>query len=441
MNSKKVKHFSLLIILLILVGSSSGFGVFIFLKGLEYIYTDSHILWSYSLWFFPLVAWGAGWLQDKYFSDSLHIGKNIYAKSSNPNFKYSLYTTLYSWLAHLFSASTGREGAAVQIASGIGLSFKKIFSDRFSDNWNQYHRTILLAAFGAGFSAALNAPLAGVLFAAEVTVIKKLQWRQIPWIAVASITSWLVIRALPLERMLLPTFPSFIYSHSVLLFCVALGITSGVLAGTFSTILIGFKKWNEKVFKNSASMMFTGAVIIVLYSLAIKTDRWSGLGTDTILDFFQIPQEWISLVHKIILTIVALAFGFRGGEFIPLVFIGGLLGNLFASSSFVDSVFTFTNSYFITSVGHNLNQLSESITLGLGAWTSLGFLAVFAGAANLPLTCTVLSIELFGLDIGPWSFLVCYLSYLASGLLLKLVKHLKLINDIKGIYSSQEENI
>jgi H+/Cl- antiporter ClcA len=53
----------------------------------------------------------------------------------------------------------------------------------------------------------------------------------------------------------------------------------------------------------------------------------------------------------------------------------------------------------------------------------MGFVAVFAGAANTPLACTIMAIELFGIQVGVYASIACVFAYLSSG-------H-------SGIYSSQ----
>ncbi len=45
----------------------------------------------------------------------------------------------------------------------------------------------------------------------------------------------------------------------------------------------------------------------------------------------------------------------------------------------------------------------------------IGFVAVFAGAANTPIASTIMAIELFGPEIGPFAALACVGSYLFSG--------------------------
>ena len=46
---------------------------------------------------------------------------------------------------------------------------------------------------------------------------------------------------------------------------------------------------------------------------------------------------------------------------------------------------------------------------------SLGFVAVFAGATNTPLACTVMAVELFGGGHVLYHAVACVLAYLCSG--------------------------
>jgi H+/Cl- antiporter ClcA len=44
-----------------------------------------------------------------------------------------------------------------------------------------------------------------------------------------------------------------------------------------------------------------------------------------------------------------------------------------------------------------------------------GFAAVFSGASNTPLACSIMAIELFGWGLAPYVVVACYVSYLTSG--------------------------
>ena len=90
---------------------------------------------------------------------------------------------------------------------------------------------------------------------------------------------------------------------------------------------------------------------------------------------------------KLLFTAVTLGAGFKGGEVTPLFFIGATLGNALA--------------YLI--------PLPPSLLAGMG------FVAVFAGAANTPIASTLMAIELFGAEAGAYTGIACVFSYLFSG--------------------------
>jgi len=48
-------------------------------------------------------------------------------------------------------------------------------------------------------------------------------------------------------------------------------------------------------------------------------------------------------------------------------------------------------------------------------FAALGFVAVFAGATNTPLACTIMGFELFGATYGVYIAAACFLAYVFSG--------------------------
>jgi H+/Cl- antiporter ClcA len=79
--------------------------------------------------------------------------------------------------------------------------------------------------------------------------------------------------------------------------------------------------------------------------------------------------------------------GFKGGEVTPLFFIGAALGNTIA---------LFTHA---------------PVDLMAG----LGFIAVFAGATNTPIACTIMGVELFGGEYVLYYAVACFTAYYFSG--------------------------
>ena len=98
------------------------------------------------------------------------------------------------------------------------------------------------------------------------------------------------------------------------------------------------------------------------------------------------PMSFGVPLWKILFTAITIGSGFKGGEFIPLVFIGTTLGSALAA-------------FLPGNHGY------------LGA---LGFVAVFGAAANTPITCTLIAIEIFGGKIGLFAALACFTAYHAS---------------------------
>ena len=86
-------------------------------------------------------------------------------------------------------------------------------------------------------------------------------------------------------------------------------------------------------------------------------------------------------------TIASLGTGFKGGEVTPLFYIGATLGNVLAP------------------------LLNVPVPLLAG----IGFVAVFAGAANTPIASTLMAMELFGAEVGAFAAVACVVSYLFSG--------------------------
>jgi H+/Cl- antiporter ClcA len=134
--------------------------------------------------------------------------------------------------------------------------------------------------------------------------------------------------------------------------------------------------------------------VIALVHLLGTTD-YLGLGVTspdpdavTIVSAFEPGgvHHW-SWAAKIVFTAVTLGSGFKGGEVTPLCFIGATLGGAMGVLGGVPVDFM----------------------------ASLGFVAVFAGAANTPLACIVMAVELFGGECVAYHAVACVIAYLTSG--------------------------
>jgi len=131
-----------------------------------------------------------------------------------------------------------------------------------------------------------------------------------------------------------------------------------------------------------------GGLAVIGLTYAVGSRDYLGLSLPLIARSFT-PQGVVlwAFALKILFTAITLGTGFKGGEVTPLFCIGATLGAAFA---------------------HLTGQ-------PIGFFAALGFVAVFAGAANTPLACVLMGIELFGAEMAVPLAAACVIAYVLSG--------------------------
>lgn len=303
-------------------------------------------------------------------------------------------------LTHLFGGSAGREGTAVQIGASIAAWFARKFRLEGVDM-----RIMLTAGVAAGFGAVFGTPLTGAVFAMEVLIIGRIQYDAIIPALIASLIGDLTVSAWQIEHFhyhieTLQQSSYFLKDSlhfdllllaKVIFAAILFGLTSFLFAGLVHEI----KNGCQQLFKSKWMVPFLGGLVIIALTLILGKPDYLSLGVNaeypgaiTIPSAFHTGgADMLSWLWKIIYTAVTLGTGFKGGEVTPLFYIGATLGNTLAGF------------------------LNAPVSL----FAALGFLAVFAGATNTPLACTIMGIELFGGEHILLFAVACFTAYIFSG--------------------------
>jgi H+/Cl- antiporter ClcA len=311
-------------------------------------------------------------------------------------------------ITHLCGGSAGREGTAVQMGgslAGIYARLCRISPDNI--------RVLLMAGIAAGFGSVFGTPLTGAIFALEVLVVGRMQYDALIPVLVASVVADFTCSAWGIHHAIYhigfaDTSGDFRLLNGALLGKVVIAAMAfGIVSQLFSALTHAIKKQFVRFIPYAPLRPVVGGVLVIALVYALGTRDYLGIGVTspepgatTILSAFTnlgaTPWSWW---WKLLFTAVTLGSGFKGGEVTPLFFIGATLGHTLAIA------------------------LGAPVDLFAG----LGFIAVFAGATNTPLACTMMGIELFGAQHAVYFAIACFIAYLFSG-------H-------TGIYSGQKRGI
>ncbi len=376
-----LKWFAIACLVGLLSGSASG----IFLLWLEWAteFRDNH-LWLIAL--LPLGGFGVGLLYH-WIGKSVEGGNNlIIDEIHEPKATIPIRMTplvLFGTVAtHFFGGSAGREGTALQMGGSLADQLSSPFKMDQEDR-----RTLLMAGISAGFASVFGTPLAGAIFGLEVLAIGRMKYSAIFPCFVAAIVGDQVTRAWGVHHTVysISVVPAF--TAQGLIFAIIAGACFGVVGMLFATATHKLSAWFKKHIKYGPLRPFVGGIVVATMVAILRTTKYIGLGIPTIVESFhkQLPP-W-DFIGKFVFTVITLGAGFKGGEVTPLFYIGATLGN----------------------------ALSYVLPLSPNLLTGMGFVAVFAGAANTPLSSTLMAIELFGDKPGVFMGIACVASYLFSG--------------------------
>lgn len=238
-------------------------------------------------------------------------------------------TTLFKLFSTVISigsgASVGREGPVVHIGSSVGSSLAQVIG--LSVEWR---RVFLACGAAAGIAATFNAPMTGMLFAAEIILVD-FQINYLSHIAISSVTATVV------SHHFLGSLPALQIPHYVLLSYkeIPLYFLLGILAGLTAILFIRSLSLVESLFDRSGLPLLLRPAVggLGVGMLALAWPQVLGVGYETIDHVLNVPLALgmmaAVLIAKLAATALSLGAGFSGGIFAPSLVLGGLLGGVF----------------------------------------------------------------------------------------------------------------
>jgi len=287
----------------------------------------------------------------------------------------ALFKSLFTALSIGCGASVGREGPVVHIGSSIGSSIAQLI--RLPAEWR---RVFLACGAAAGIAATFNAPMAGMLFAAEIILVD-FQVSYLSHIAISAVTATVVshhfLGSLPTFQV--PTYELVSYMELPLY-----GLL-GLLAGLLSILFIRLVSTVEDLL-NKAGIPFSyrpAVAGLLIGSIAISWPHVLGVGYESINLALSAEMALglmaIVLLLKLVATAGSVGAGFSGGIFAPSLVLGALLGGLF---------------------GGIAEMLFPGSVAGSAAYSLIGMGAVVAGTTLAPITAIYTIFELtYNFDI------------------------------------------
>ena len=297
-------------------------------------------------------------------------------------FKMAPLVYIGTVLTHLFGGSAGREGTGVQMGGAIADQFSRVLQ------MNRYNRKMMVViGISAGFASVFGTPLAGAVFGLEVIVIGRMRYEALLPSFLSAVFGHLTCEAWGIAHTHypVPEIPSL--TVVTVLWVILAAICFGVVAMVFSRSIVFWGNLAKRYVAYPPLRPLCGGVMIALAVWMLGTTKYIGLGVPTIVASFTEQQAAYDFFIKLLLTTFTIGVGFKGGEVTPLFFVGATLGS----------------------------ALSAIIPLPISLLAGMGFVAVFAGATNTPIACTLMGLELFGIEAGMFLGIACVIAYLFSG--------------------------
>ncbi len=315
----------------------------------------------------------------------------------------SLVVVGQTMLSNGAGASVGLEAGYTQIASAIASRIGRLFRVRRND------LRVLVGCGAAGaIAAAFNAPLTGAFYAFELVIgtysLATLAPVMVASLAAVSMVRWLI----PEEYVFDIRVPTAIEPGAypaLLLLGVACAFGGILIMRGVTLTEAGFRRSGVPTWLRPA----IGGLVVGLLALISPQVLSAGhAALQVSLDApYSLGHIFVLMILKAVASAVSLGSGFRGGLFFASLFLGALLGKLYAAALVATAIGPAIPTVICAVVG--MSALAVAI---VGGPLTMAFLSLET-TGSLPLTVAVVAASVissitvrrtFGYSFATWRF-------------------------------------
>lgn len=298
-------------------------------------------------------------------------------------------------------ASVGLEAAYAQMGGGVASLLGQWFKLRRNDL-----RSLVGAGAGAAVGAAFGAPLTGAFYAFEI-VIGNYTPAAIAPVVVAALAATFVTRGLGVAPYLIATTANRVLAITDYLAYAGLGLVCALIGIGIMRLVtsaeLRVQAWN----RIGPWKPFIGGVLLIPIAWLSPQSLSAGHGA-LHLDLLLRPTVTFLatiLVLKIAASVISLSFGFRGGLFFASLFLGSLVGQIFAGLVNVSPLAVTLNVNDAALVGmaaFSVSIIGGPMTLAILILETTHDFALMGVVLTATLVSSAVTRETFGYSFSTW---------------------------------------
>ncbi|MBU0681715.1 MAG: chloride channel protein [Proteobacteria bacterium] len=407
LNTLAPREGLLMMVLAVVVGAGTGLAAVFFIRLISFIHNFSYtgagnLLPALGHWWFviiPVAGALVGGPIIAYFAPEAkghgipEVMQALILHGGRIRPRVALAKIFASALCIGTGGSAGREGPIVQVGSTLGS-----IAGQWLGLSNERLKNLVACGAAAGIAATFNAPIAGVVFAAEV-LLGGLEMAVFSNVVISAVSAAIV------SQVFLGARPAFEVPHYILhspweiILYVILGVAAALVGIMFIKMLDSaeniFDQWHfPTLFKPAVGALLLG---LLAYGYPHVSSMVSVYGTESRLGMplinniphiygsgFEFLNQvlqgqasfWLLallIILKPLATSFTLGSGNSGGVLAPSLFTGAMLGGAF---------------------GHLVSAIFPELGSEVGAYALVGMAAVFAATARAPLTSILIVFEM-----------------------------------------------